>query len=152
MIAWLSGDWFVISLITSPLMLITFIGWNFVPESPRWLLSRPNRIEESAKIFRNIAKVNKSPDPENLEDRLKKISKGILQEKHYGYASLFTHKGLALKTFLITIIAFCSKYTYIQLYYNIDNMGGNTFVNFFLLSVIEGPATYVGLLMAVWTL
>ena len=150
LIAWISGDWFVISLITSPLMLLTFLGWKFVPESPRWLLSRPNRTHESAKIFRNIAKVNELPEPENLEDRLQKINTEILQEKHYGYFSLFTHKGLASKTLLITITSFCSNYTYNQLYYNVDNMGGNTFVNFFLLSVIEGPASYIGLLLAVW--
>ena len=149
LIAWLSGDWFVISLITSPLMLITFLGWKYVPESPRWLLSRPNRIQESAQIFRTIAKVNKLPEPTHLEDRLQKINEEILQEKHYGYVSLFMYKGLAWKTFLMTVTSFCSYYTYNQLYYNVDNMGGNTFINFFLISVVEGPASYVGLLFAV---
>ena len=149
LIAWLSGDWFVISLITSPLMLIVFLGWNFVPESPRWLLSRPNRTHEAAKIFRTIAQVNQKAEPANLDIRLQSISDEILKEKHYGYASLFTHKGLAYKTFLMTITSFCANYTYNNLYYNLDNMGGNTFLNFFLLSVIEGPATYFALLMAV---
>ena len=130
-------------------MLIVFLGWNFVPESPRWLLSRPNRTHEAAKIFRTIAKVNGKAEPDNLDGRLQSISDEILNEKHYGYISLFTHKGLAWKTFLITITSFCSNYTYNNLYYNLDNMGGNTFINFFLLSVVEGPATYLGLLMAV---
>ena len=130
-------------------MLITFLGWNFVPESPRWLLSRPSRINEAANIFKAIASTNKKPEPNNLERRLRTLNEEILKEPHFGYVSLFTHKGLAWKTFLITITCFCSNYTYSKLYYNINNMGGNTFLNFFLLSVIEGPATYVGLLLAV---
>ena len=149
LLGWLLGDWFVLSLITSPLMILTFLGWKFVPESPRWLLSRPNRSHESAQIFREIASVNKMPEPQNLEDRLQKISDEILQEKHYGYISLFSYKGLALKTVLITVTSFSANYTYNQLYYNLDNLGGNFFVNFFLLSIIEGPASYVALLLAV---
>merc|ERR1712020_314395 len=130
-------------------MLVTFLAWKFVPESPRWLLSRPNRTQESAEIFRRIAKVNQMPEPNNLEHRLQKISEEILEEKNYGYISLFANKGLASKTFLITITSFCANYTYNQLYYNLDNIGGNLFVNFFLLSVIEGPAAYIGLILAV---
>ena len=130
-------------------MLLTFLGYKFVPESPRWLLSRPNRANESAEIFRQIAKTNKMTEPENLNIRLQKISDEILEEKHYGYISLFTHKGLAIKTLLITVTSFCANYTYNQLYLNLDNLGGNFFVNFFLLSFIEGPATYIGLLLAV---
>ena len=130
-------------------MLVVFLGCNFVPESPRWLLARPDRTKEAANIFREIAKANNKPEPKRLEERLVEINKEIRKEKHYGYVSLFTHKGLAWKTFLVSITSFSSNYTYNQLYVNIDNMGGNTFLNFFLLSIIEGPASYVGKILAV---
>ena len=32
---------------------------------------------------------------------------------------------------------------------NVDNMSGNTFLNFFLLSVIEGPAYFLGVWLSV---
>ena len=100
-------------------------------------------------IFQEIAKVNKRSEPQNLENRLKKINEEIMKEKHYGYISLFSSRGLTLKTILMTVTSFCSIYTYTQLTLNIGNMGGNTFVNFFLLAMIEGPATYLGLIFAV---
>ena len=130
-------------------MLVVFMGYKFVPESPRWLLARPDRTEEAASIFRDIARANKRPEPERLEERLQEINREIRKEEHFGYVSLFTHKGLAWKTFLISITSFSSNYTYTQLYVNIGNMGGNTFLNFFLLSVIEGPSSYVGKILAV---
>jgi hypothetical protein len=32
---------------------------------------------------------------------------------------------------------------------NVDNMSGSTFLNFFLLSVIEGPAYFMGVWLSV---
>ena len=149
LLAWIIGDWFILSLVTSPLMLITLIGWKSIPESPRWLLSRPQRTHEAAKIFREIAKSNNRPEPPNLENRLRIINEEILKEKHYGYISLFTYKCLAGKAALMTMTAFCSIYTYTQLIYNIGNMAGSTFINFFLLAMVEGPANYLGFVFAV---
>ncbi len=40
-------------------------------------------------------------------------------------------------------------YCVFQLMLNVDNMSGNTFLNFFLLSVIEGPAYFLGVWLSV---
>ncbi len=37
----------------------------------------------------------------------------------------------------------------LQLMLNVDNMSGSTFLNFFLLSVIEGPGYFIGVWLSV---
>ena len=150
MIGWLAnGNWFVISLITGPPTLVVFLGWKLVPESPRWLLSRAGRINEVEEIFKQMAKVNKKPIPKDLVVRLQSINDIILKEKTYGYISLFTTWGLAINTVLLSVALTASNYTYFVLTMNLGNMGGGTYLNMFILSAVEAPATYFATLAAV---
>ena len=41
-------------------MASVFLGWKFVPESPRWQLTRGHR-DKAAKTIREIARINKRP-------------------------------------------------------------------------------------------
>ena len=130
-------------------MLFVFLGWKLVPESPRWLLSRVGRITETEEIFKQIAKVNKKPVPKDLPRRLQSINDSIRKEKVYGYISLFTTWGMATKTLLLSIALAASSYTYFVLTINLGNMGGSTYLNMFILSAVEVPATYFSTLAAV---
>ncbi len=145
LIGWLSKEWVTISLVTVLPMALLFFGWKLVPESPRWLLSK-GRKEAAKKILVEIAEVNNKPPVKNLDARLDKIVEIMRNEKSYGYLSLFTSARLAMKTFLITVALVASNFLYYQLMLNIGNMAGNTFLNFFLLGVIEAPACF----LAVW--
>ena len=150
-IGWLSGDWFVLCLICALPMIAVFFGGKMIPESPRWLLSRTGRISESHKIFRTIAKVNEQPKPADLKNRLIDINAKILEEQKntYGYFSLFTRWGLANKTLLLSITSCASAFTYSSLSFNLGNMGGSTFLNLFVLTIVELPATGFGAIAAV---
>ena len=150
-IGWLSGDWFVICLICALPMVAVFFGGKMIPESPRWLLSRTGRISESHKIFRTIAKVNDQPKPADLKNRLIDINSQILEEQKntYGYFSLFTRWGLAIKTLLLSVTSCASAFTYASLAFNLGNMGGSTFLNLFVLTIVELPATGFGAMAAV---
>ena len=148
---WLSGNWFVLTLICALPMIAVFFGGKWVPESPRWLLSRVGRISESHKIFRQIAKVNGRPKPPDLKNRLIDINQKILEEQKntYGYLSLFTRWGMANKTILLSITSSASAFTYSALAFNLGNMAGNTFSNLFILTIVEIPATILGGIAAV---
>ena len=150
LIGWLaSGNWFVISLLTGPPTILVFIGWKLLPESPRWLLSRPGRVMEAEKIFLEMARVNKKDTPKDLIPRLEYINKEIMKEKTYGYISLFTKWGMAKHSILLAVALTASQYTYFVLTVNLGNMGGNTYLNLFMLSAVEIPATYFATLCAV---
>ena len=150
LIGWLaSGNWFIISLITGPPTILVFLGWRLLPESPRWLLSRPGRIHEAEAIFERMAKVNGNDVPEDLVTRLEKISNEIRSEKTYGYISLFTRWGMAKKSILLAVAYTVSQYSYYVLTVNVGNMGGSTYLNLFMLSAVDIPATFFPTLAAV---
>ena len=150
LIGWLAnGNWVIISLITGPPTIIVFVGWKLLPESPRWLLSRPGRIHEAAEIFKHMAKVNNKKEPNDLLPRLQIINQKIMSEKSYGYISLFTRWGMAKKSILLATALTASQYTYFVLTVNLGNMGGSTYLNLFILSAVEIPATYLSTLAAV---
>ena len=151
LIGWLSGDWIALSLMCSLPMMVVYFGWRLVPESPRWLLSRVGRVKESCKIFNQIAKANKQPPPPDLDTRLQEINNKILetQKNTYGYISLFTHWGLAWKFIVLCVALSSSTFTYHSLALNLGNMGGSFFLNMFVLTIMELPATYMSTLAAV---
>ena len=130
-------------------MSLLFLANPLVTESPRWLLSQKGRACEAKDIFYKMAKTNNRPDPQNLYERLNVINKEILNEPKYGVISLFSRKGMAIKTFLLLITMTVNDWISKQLLINIDNMEGNYFLNLFLLSVIEIPACFIGLWLAV---
>ena len=145
LIAWLTGDWYALILSTSLPLSVMLIAYLFVPESPRWLLSKKEGIPKAALVLRQVAKVNKRPEPKDLIPRLEKINKDILSQPTYGYLSLMMHKRLFLKCVLLIITLLGIGYTYGNLTLNIGNMGGNVFVNFFLLAVVEAPGYALGM-------
>ena len=148
-IGWMWGDWFVASLIGAGGMALLFISYPFIIESPRWLLSQNGRIEEVKEIINKIAKVNKKSVPDNLDQRLRIIQDIIMKEPKYGIFSLFSHYGLAIKTILLLICLTSNEWIYSQMLINLDNMAGNYFLNFFLMSMFGFPACFFGLWLSV---
>ena len=148
-IGWMWGDWFVTSLIGAGGMALMFIAYPFIIESPRWLLGQKDRIEEVKKIIKTIAKINKKSEPADLDKRLNTISDIILKEPKYGILSLFNSFGMATKTILLLICLTANEWIYSQMLINLDNMAGNYFLNFFLMSMFGLPACFFGLWLSV---
>ena len=146
---WLWGDWFITSLIGGGAMTTLFLAYPFVLESPRWLLSQKGRTVEAKSLFIKIAGMNSKPEPENLYKRLNDINEIILNEPKYGVISLFSRWGMTIKTILLLICMAVNEWIYKQLLINIDNMEGNYYLNLFMMSIIEVPACFGGLWLAV---
>ena len=149
LVGWIWGDWFITSLIGVAAMASLFLAYPLVTESPRWLLSQKGRTYEAKDILNKIAKMNNKPEPQNLYKRLNEINDKILNEPKYGVISLFSRKGMAIKTLLLLICITVNEWIYKQLLINIDNMEGNYFLNLLMMSVIEIPACFIGLWLAV---
>ena len=130
-------------------MASLFLAFPFVAESPRWLLSQEGRTGEAKVLLNKIAKMNNRSEPANLHKRLNDINEIILNEPKYGVISLFSRWGMATKTILLVVCMAVNEWIYNQLLINIDNMEGNYYLNLFMMSIIEVPACFIGLWLAV---
>ncbi len=52
------------------------------------------------------------------------------------------------RTIIVTITFTASAFVYYQLVINIGNMGGNIFLNMFLMGLVEGPGCAIGVILA----
>ena len=127
-------------------MAFVFLCWKITPESPRWLLTK-KKVAQADLILRKIAKTNGVQPPEDLMPRLMKITNDT-SEVVYGMGSLFTSCRLAWRAVLVSICFTTSSFVYYQLVINIGNMGGNLFLNFFLIALVEGPGSALGFVLA----
>ena len=130
-------------------MASLFFAYPLVMESPRWLLSQKGRTAEAKELLLKIATINNRPEPDNLYKRLNAINEIILNEPKYGLISLFSRWRMAVKTILLVICMAINEWIYNQLLVNIDNMEGSYYLNLFMMSIIEVPACFFGVWLAV---
>ncbi|XP_053686438.1 beta-alanine transporter [Sabethes cyaneus] len=138
--------WKALSLAVSLPFFSLFTFYYFIPESPRWLISR-NRFKEAAMVMKNMARINGKPIPTNYETVLKNklcASSDITIDAKYNYGikDLFFGKNLARKTIIITYIWFTNTSVYVGLSYYAPALGGDEILNFFLAGIVELP-TYI---------
>ena len=117
-----------------------------LPESPRWLVTK-GKTEEAVKILIKIAETNEVWPPADLKVRIEKLSTET-KEDSLGYLSLFSKPTLAIRTVICTIGFTASAFIYYQVVINLSNMASNTFLNMFLLGLVEGPGNILGFLLA----
>jgi len=146
LVGYLIGSWKIIKAVSVLPLALFFFTWKMLPESPRWLVTK-GKTSEALKILRKIAETNSVQAPSDLEDRVDKMARAQ-KTKPLGYLSLFSSVILSVRTFLMTIGFTASAFVYYQMVINVSNMGGNTFMNLFLLGLVEGPGNIIGIVLA----
>ncbi|GFS37740.1 organic cation transporter protein [Trichonephila inaurata madagascariensis] len=144
LIAYLSKHWVTFGLITSSASVLMFCYIKFLPESARWLISR-EKYSEAATILTRIAETNgKTIDPVDLRLKIKKLGERIKKEKKMdevknNATDLIRYPNLRKKFLIVTFCWVADMFAYYGLQINVPNLGGNPFVNFFVLSAVEIP-------------
>ncbi|XP_017787316.1 PREDICTED: organic cation transporter 1-like isoform X2 [Nicrophorus vespilloides] len=141
LVMWWLNDWrFFMSLTTLPCILFMFTVKLFI-ESPRWLASK-GKTEKCVKELGKIAKANGKALPENVAYDISNLPKQ--EEKVYGVLSLFSSWRLAKNTLLLASGRSTITLIFYTLTFNVTNLEGNPFLNFFWLGVAELPAWFIG--------
>jgi len=148
LLAWLARNWFYLGLIGALPALVPLFFHKIIPTSPRWLLAR-NRLVEASLTLEKIGKCNrkelglKSGDILEMLKTLKSKEGGGNQ----GLSGIFSHSKLATNAILLGISSAMDFVLYFGITINTTNLSGNQFLDFFILSIVELPAMWLGMVL-----
>nr|XP_022904017.1 organic cation transporter protein-like isoform X1 [Onthophagus taurus] len=137
-IAWLLRDWRHFQLaISVPGILFMGLYW-IIPKSPRWLLAM-GKTDEVIPILQRAAKINGRTVPDNLEKLMMDDNKGG-EEPKVSVWDLFKTREMTKTTILLSIIWFVVYLIYYGITLNMQNIGGDIYINSVVSGLVEIPA------------
>lgn len=140
LMVYLIRDWKYFTLaVALPGCLFLPYYW-LIPESCRWLLSK-NRKKEAIKILRKVAKSNNAVLNEKLVEELPP------PQKEGRVWQLFSSKTLGVWTLIIFFNWFVCSMSYYGVVLNTTNLGGDLYLNFVLLTIVEYPGKLLTMLL-----
>lgn len=134
-------DWQYLVIATSTASTFILLAWWFVPESPRWLLSK-GRVKKAEKILTDMAKYNKKPIPDfsKLRAFVEKERQLQAARTRYSYWHLCSSWKLAKNSLILMYGWFVSSSVYYGLNFNTRNLTGDIYLNIFFSGLVEIPA------------
>lgn len=143
LIAWLIPHWYFLQLTITVPSVCLLIGYWFVPESPRWLMTKM-KYKRAQEVISRAAAVNG-----------KDVSEALMLFKQYKERDQFQEEMTSSRATILDLVRtpnmrrktlnlffcwFVNSFIYFGLSLNTSGLGGNLFVNFFISGVIEFPA------------
>lgn len=123
-----------------------------IPESPRWLIIK-GRIDQATQVVLNAAQVNGIDLSENgiddVHDEINKMYTNIIstvdknQDKKLtskSFIDLFRTPIIRKNSIIMCFNWFIIVFIYYSLSLNVQDLGGNMYVNFFISGLVEFPS------------
>ncbi|KAH3834353.1 organic cation transporter protein-like [Dreissena polymorpha] len=138
---YLIRDWQYLVIATSTSSIFILLSWWFVPESPRWLLSK-GRVRKAEQILTAMAKYNRKPVPDFTRLRESAASEMHAREQQtkYTYWHLCNTWKSAKNAMILMYGWFVSSSVYYGMNFNTKNLTGNLYMNIFYSGLVEIPA------------
>jgi len=140
--AYAMRDWRPLLQVIAGIMVIYIPFWWFVPESPRWLLSR-GRVEEAEDIVRFIARKNNVPAPNTIFKEEKVEQDSTADVKTYTLFDLLSNGKVRSISFMCLMLWLATNMGYYGLSLNTSNLSGDPYLNCFLSALAEVPGYIV---------
>jgi len=139
LICYLVPNWRHLQLIFSLPCLVLLIAHLYIPESPRWLLSK-GRKQEAEEQCRMIARANGRELDESFELVVKQCEKTKHNNTLATFFQLFRSRNLRLKTLICYYTWFATALVYYGLTLNSNGLGASVFVYMSIGKLLEFPA------------
>nr|CAH7747020.1 unnamed protein product [Callosobruchus chinensis] len=147
-LAWYTRDWVYLQLLVSAPALVFVVYYWLIPESVRWLLANQRR-EEAKKVVISVAKANKvmlSDDIINSFTEIAPLKDAKQIQEHHETQRIITvvkemlsYRILVLRFVIIYFIWGVNAFIFYGLSINSTSLGGNKYVNFALVCLVEIP-------------
>lgn len=139
--AYFIRSWRYLTMATSVCGLPLLLTYWWTPESARWLVQR-GRFDEAEAILTSAAQFNKLPVPDfSLLRAFAKADKEMKEQaKKYSYCHLFIDARSATITLVCLLGWFVSSSVYYGFSFNLKNIAGDRYLNFFISGLVELPA------------
>ncbi|CAK1555148.1 unnamed protein product [Leptosia nina] len=149
-IAYFVRDWKYLQLSISIPWVFVLLYYNFLPESPRWLITM-GRHEEAVKVLTYIAKKNNRPT-ENIKSIVEKEALHYTKGKGNvgSYLDLFKTPKMRLYTLLNGMVWLCCSHTFFGINQYIGRLEGNLYVNVFISAVSLIPGLILVVLASIY--
>ncbi|XP_052807935.1 organic cation transporter protein-like [Mya arenaria] len=145
LVAYLTRSWQYINISVFAPCVLYLTYWWIIPESPRWLLSKGEKLK-AVVIIRKTARINKAKYPEEIE--YGDVSVSADKPIQEGTIWHVFRSPVLLKRFLILSLNWgVVSMTYYGVTMNASNLSGNFFLNFFLMGLAEIPGVFGGMLI-----
>ncbi|GFR98005.1 organic cation transporter protein-like [Elysia marginata] len=132
LMAYLLRDWqYLLLAIAWPSVFAVALCW-FMPESPRWLITK-NKIGKAEREVQRIAKMNGRSVPHDITRHLRKPN----EKSKHTVLQLFAERRLIVRWTILYINWIVICMTAYGLVFNISNMSGNIFLNFALGALLD---------------
>ncbi|KAM4544852.1 solute carrier family 22 member 4-like [Odontesthes bonariensis] len=134
----------MISMAASGLIYIPL--WWFIPESPRWMLSK-GRVKEAEAILREAAKSNKVEAPQAIFTQAEIEHALAMKDEKVSIMAILRSCNIACITLLCASLWMIITISYYGLILNTSNLHGDPYLNCFFSAVVEVPAYLIALLL-----
>uniref|UniRef100_A0A6J0U8J4 Solute carrier family 22 member 16 n=1 Tax=Pogona vitticeps TaxID=103695 RepID=A0A6J0U8J4_9SAUR len=148
LVGYLAQTWWVyqicLSIATLPFLLCC---WT-LPETPFWLLTE-GRYEEAQKVINTMARWNKISSPCKISE-LCSVQDDLVNSrmgdndnspvKKHNILDLFRNWHIARRTITVWLVWFTGSLGYYVFSLSSVNLGGNEYLNLFLIGAVELPA------------
>ncbi|XP_077435500.1 solute carrier family 22 member 4-like isoform X2 [Vanacampus margaritifer] len=137
--AYLVRTWRLLALILALPGLACVPLWWFLPESPRWLLSR-GRVSRAQVVLRSAALENHVEAPQVIFKMATVGNQPIKESGSLNFVDLVRTRNVRHMSLILWIVWFSLNVSYFGMSFNMSSLSGNPFVNYFLVAAIELPA------------
>ncbi|KOB67750.1 Organic cation transporter protein [Operophtera brumata] len=141
-IALACGHWKTISLVTSLPLGFAIFAPLFIPESPRWLLSK-GRIDEAIEKIRVIGRINRKEVPMTLIEQFKETLSKEHKDEMESCLAIFKRPVLRRSLILACLEFMCCTIVFDGLFLNIGQLNFDFFLSFSVISFTEFPSVFL---------
>ncbi|GFY56456.1 organic cation transporter protein [Trichonephila inaurata madagascariensis] len=138
-VAWFFRNWFWLQLVIALSFIPIVFAFGIISESPRWLLTR-GKTKKLEKLLTKAAAINGRKVKDEEIEGFKLLNNKHENEKHSAtLLEVLRMPRMRNRLLIMIYVWFVNVSLYYAFSYNISDLAGNMYLNFFIAGLVEFP-------------